>query len=69
MAKYGPIKRDFYKFLENNHNIKKKALVDHFKALGYAQSNIYRWINIIETEGTIERKISGRPLKSPSKAI
>ena len=69
MAKYESIKNDLYKFWENNPEKQKKEIADHFIVLGYAKSTVYNWIKSLETNGSLERKIScGRPVIIASKA-
>ena len=45
-----------YKFYKNNPKKTKFEIANHFIALGYAKSSVYRWIKCIENNKSLERK-------------
>lgn len=58
------IKKELYKFFNNNPEKSKKEIAEHFISMGYAKSSVYRWIDLVENGDTLERKVgSGRPVK------
>jgi transposase len=69
MGKNSEVKTILYKFYENNQDLPKKDIAEHFIALGYPKSSVYRWISCLEKKKSLERKKgSGRPAKIASKS-
>ena len=65
---YETIKRDLYKFIQNNPTMPKNQVVARFKELGYKKSSIYSWLTTIEQKKSLDRKNgSGRKVKIATK--
>jgi transcription initiation factor IIE alpha subunit len=45
-------------------NFRKKAFAKHFIQLGRSINSVYRWIDVLLSKKTLDRRVgSGRPLK------
>lgn len=69
MGKYDSIKKDLYKFVNNNPLKTKFEIANHLIQLGYAKASVYRWIRCVENHKPLERKKGSRRVsKIASKA-
>jgi hypothetical protein len=47
---------------KKNNQLEKKVIVKHFINLGWSKSSVYRWVNTLASNQSLERKVgSGRP--------
>ena len=67
---YDDIKKKLYEFVQENQHLPKNEVVKHFTDIGYNRRSVYRWLDRIEKEKTVERKKgSGRPAKIATKLM
>lgn len=68
MAKYEPVKKELYKFMNENKEMKTIDIAARFIGPLAKKSSVYGWIKQYKDTGTLERKIaSGRPAKIATK--
>jgi hypothetical protein len=62
MAKTDSVKKLQYDLWKNNRHLGKKTIIKRFVYLGYPKTSLYRWLDTLELEKKLERKVgSGRP--------
>ena len=65
---YESLKKDLYKFVQENPAMTKNQIVATFTEIGYKKRSIYRWLSLIQKEKSLSRKKgSGRKAKIATK--
>ena len=68
MAKYESVKKELYKFMNENKEMKTNDIANRFIGPLAKRRSVYRWIQQHRETGTLERKIAtGRPTKIATK--